>query len=201
MDQVMRTSSDVEMADTEYRKWLLKRAQERKGAEDDLIRFLNVTGGSLQRCQLWADSLCSAGVKATVTAGPLLRATRPISSTPGKQTKLQALTHMPITEGTAARELKELIEAAHRLYTSKVAEEIIPPDPDTDRIAKPRWGSHSLRRGGTRRAQLTMHITGATKDTIDLHFRWRSKQLKKLMQNKYSGMQPRMWRLRVTELF
>ena len=26
MDQVMRTSSDVEMADTEYRKWLLKRA-------------------------------------------------------------------------------------------------------------------------------------------------------------------------------
>jgi hypothetical protein len=46
-----------------------------------------------------------------------------------------------------------------------------------------------------------MHVYQATADLIDLHFRWRSKKLKKKLQNVYGGIRPVNWRLEVTQAF
>jgi hypothetical protein len=46
-----------------------------------------------------------------------------------------------------------------------------------------------------------MHRSGATAELIDMHFRWRSKELRRKMQNHYGGIKPRLWRLLVTKFF
>jgi hypothetical protein len=108
---------------------------------------------------------------------------------------------MPIAVGEAADQVSELFADAFELYKQKRAADETPKDDDADRISNPKWGSHSARRGGTRRAQLLMHVSGATKEGIDMHFRWRSKKLKKKIPHLYGGVRPRKWRLQITVHF
>ena len=59
---------------------------------------------------------------------------------------------------------------------------------------------HGRRRGGTQAAMAAVALgtSKANKDDIDLHFRWRLKELMRKMQVHYSGTRPLAQRLNVT---
>ena len=200
LDSSLQASSDPALSDVRYRGWLKERISERQGAEDDLLRFVNVAGGpSWKAVDQWTLLLSSRGLLCTTTAGPLLRATRQQAG--AFSAKVQRVTHMPLGVSQAGKLIKELIEAGHALYLKKVRAKEMLPDADTEKIVQAKWASHSCRRGGTRKAQKHMGVSGATGELIDMHFRWRSKAIKKKMQNHYGGIKPRLWRLKVTTGF
>jgi hypothetical protein len=187
------------MSDYKYRQWLKERVRRRRSAEDDKLRFVNITGGSQAKCDRWVQVLRGAGVPADTTPGPLFRATRAVQGSAGRTT--HKLTHMPVSVGEAADQVTELFKDAFKVYKAKRAAGEIQRDDDAEKITTPKWGSHSARRGGTRRAQLLMDKSKVSKEAIDMHFRWRSKTLKKKIQNLYGGVRPREWRLQVTVHF
>ena len=200
LDSSLQASSDPALSDVRYRGWLKERISERQGAEDDLLRFVNVAGGpSWKAVDQWTLLLSSRGLLCTTIAGPLLRATRQQAG--AFSAKVQRVTHMPLGVSQAGKLIKELIEAGHALYLKKVRAKEMLPDADTEKIVQAKWASHSCRRGGTRKAQKHMGVSGATGELIDMHFRWRSKAIKKKMQNHYGGIKPRLWRLKVTSGF
>ena len=200
--QAFRTCDDPGLRDAKHLAWLATRMKARVEADDDLLHFFNVVGGSRPLCEAWANLLVSRGVPTRVLAGPMLRATRGFTFGTGPARKtVQIPTHMPLDTATAGQEGKGLITASHELYQQRVRDKQMAPDADAEKIVSPKWASHSFRRGGTRKAQLTMHLSGATEELIDLHFRWRSKVIKKKMQNVYGGIRPRQWRLKVTKHF
>lgn len=195
----LKGSGDYEFATPQYKSWLEERINSRKDAEDDLLRFINITGGSEERCQLWATRLAALGFHSSVIAGPLARATRRINSI-GSST-VYLLTHMPADATSAGKSVRDLINQSLLVYHAQVREGKRVRDTDVEKLVSPIWASHSFRRGGTKKAQSLMHRSGATAELIDMHFRWRSKELRRKMQNHYGGIKPRLWRLLVTKFF
>ena len=59
---------------------------------------------------------------------------------------------------------------------------------------------HGARRGGTQaaKARIAAGTSKATDEDIDLHFRWRLRELLRKMQVHYSGIRPLLQRLQVT---
>ena len=195
----LKRSSDTAASDVSYLKWLKSRIKERYRAVDDIKRFINVVGGSQLKCDNWVATLQSQNLRADTVPGPLLRSTRSVTATRGSS--YQVATHMPISSNTAAGDLKELFIAAHHLYKARTQAGTMEKDRDTELIIQPKWGTHSARRGGTRRAQLLRHIYKIEPELIDLHFRWRTKKIKKKMQNRYAGLKPHEWRSKVVKAF
>jgi hypothetical protein len=199
MDSLFSASNEPSVSDYKYRQWLKERVSRRRGAIDDKLRFVNVTGGSKTKCDRWTQLLRGAGAPADTTPGPLFRATRSVQGSAGRP--LHKLTHMPVSVGEAADQIKELFTDAFKVYKARRAAGEIERDEDAEKISNPKWGSHSARRGGTRRAQLLMEKSKVSSEAIDMHFRWKSKKLKKKIQNMYGGVRPRKWRLQVTVHF
>jgi hypothetical protein len=65
---------------------------------------------------------------------------------------------------------------------------------------KPKWNSHSCRRGGAKRARETMNFTEAKEEDINRHFGWVEEALKggKRRQVAYAGTLPPARRISVT---
>ena len=97
--------------------------------------------------------------------------------------------------------MKELLTAAHREVLSRSSEEMAVGDVPAVTLTEAKWASHSWRRGGTKKARSLMEASGATETLIDLHFRWRIKEMRQKMQLHYAGDTPRSERLKVTYKF
>ena len=69
---------------------------------------------------------------------------------------------------------------------------------DLDGLGEPKWGHHSFRRAADRFAQLSMEVTGVSKDLIDEFFGWKQALRAKDMQMHYAGRQERARRAKVT---
>ena len=68
---------------------------------------------------------------------------------------------------------------------------------------EPKWGTHSARRGGAKRALDTMNLSGVDRVQIDFHFGWDEMSHAKLhpMQWMYAGIAPPSVRIGVTKYF
>jgi hypothetical protein len=118
------------------------------------------------------------------TGGAVLRATRCQGS---KRSK------MPVSSATMAGMLKTRLTKAHELSrgSGRGHSEWRPI----------KLASHSMRRGADQKAQALRGKSGASEEEIDLHFRWRIKELDSVMQKRYEGRKAAEARLRVTLWF
>ena len=75
--------------------------------------------------------------------------------------------------------------------------------PDVKPGALPKWGTHSARRGGAKRAMDTRHLSGVSALMIDFHFGWDEQAHSKehTMQWMYAGVAHRSKRAMVTRFF
>jgi hypothetical protein len=136
------------------------------------------------------------GYDASINDGPVL-----LSTIAGSRAAV--VSTMPWTPGALAAELRaEFKEVYADLLLNGSEEErrelaSIPAGP----LGLPKWASHSCRRGGTKRARDTRHLTGASEEDINRHFRWHTAEFKKNMQVSYAGMLSAEQRMAVTRHF
>jgi len=132
-----------------------RRARERWGSESDDKWFVNVAGGSQESCELLAEEMAAVlhctGV--SVVPGPLLRGPVGMSDWLGSD-----LSHMPLSEATAARDYKVLME------------EVAVEHGVADFVGS--LTSHGLRRMATDVARSLVKKSRASKSVIDRHFGW-----------------------------
>jgi hypothetical protein len=105
---------------------------------------------------------------------------------------------MPLACASLGADLKTIFTEAHRLVLERGAAS--PEDLPGCSVEDAKWATHSCRRGGTRRARRTRG-TRVTEVMIDLHFRWRVRELRAQMQRHYAGDDPRAERCAVTAGF
>ena len=167
-------------------KGTLRAAQTRRNATvpgSMQKRYVNVAMGSSEDEELdnIVAELKEQGFEASKAPGPLL-----LSTTGGKYGKM---TPMPVSTGSMFEPTKELLEKAYTLANADKAD----PDPDLDTQygRKPKWTSHSLRRGADTAARVHREETGATEAQIDIFFGWHEKILLKAMQVHYEGLSTR----------
>jgi hypothetical protein len=106
--------------------------------------------------------------------------------------------HQPVNGGTMSTLVKQAMKAAHVKQTDKGA-----TVPDVLPNKMPKWGTHSARRGGAKRALDTMKLSGVERIQIDFHFGWDEMSHAKLhpMQWMYAGIAPPSVRIGVTRFF
>ena len=95
--------------------------------------------------------------------------------------------------------VKEAMKVAHVRQVAKGCGSV----PDVKPGAEPRWGTHSARRGGAKRAMDTMGLSGVDRVQIDFHFGWDEMSHAKLhpMQWMYAGTASSDARRMVTAFF
>ena len=86
---------------------------------------------------------------------------------PISATLIGILSHQPIAVGTISKTVKAAMKYAHHVetLTGRVVPDLVPG-------ALPKWGTHSARRGGAKRAMETRHLSGVSPLHIDFHFGW-----------------------------
>ena len=143
-------------------------------------KYVNVAGGTGADPELrgLCADLKAKGYYATVTEGPLMRAT-----TGGKQ---QKTTLMPLAVSSAFAPTKDILEKAH----VKANADPLDPDPDLDLPPDkaPSWSTHSIRRAADTVARRDREVTETSEAEIDIYFGWHEKILLKDMQVHYSSM-------------
>jgi hypothetical protein len=155
----------------------------------ELLTGARTAGGRL----LW---WLARGYDVSINDAPVLRTT--VSGT-----RAGVISPMPWTPGALAAELKREFTAVHgdiliggtREERAEMAS--LPAGP----LGTPKWASHSCRRGGTKRARDTRHLSGAEVEDIDRHFRWHTAEFMKNMQVSYAGMMSVAQRIAVTLCF
>lgn len=100
-------------------------------------RFVNVTGGTWGSCQQIMVEMCAPGFKCKVSPGPLLRPSH------HKHTL-----HQPVSVGNMSKFVKSALKQAHINQLAKGCESVLDVKPGVE----PKWGTHSCRRGGAKRA-------------------------------------------------
>jgi hypothetical protein len=137
----------------------------------------------------------SRGWEVTPDPAPMLR-----STVRGTQPSL-----MPYSPGSLASTLKaefeEAIEAAEAATDSAAMDEVaILP---MTLAGRPKWNSHSCRRGGAKKAQDMADDSKADPSDINRHFGWLDEAMKggKRRQTAYASTLPVLRRLRVTNLW
>ena len=169
-------------------KELTKRARSRVNNSNLDARFVNVYGGARGAVQSCVDDMVRLGKwEAALMEGPLLRPTH------GKY----AL-HQPMSVGSASRLVKEALTVAD-VEECKAGR----PACDVRPGAVPKWGTHSCRRGGAKRAMDTRGMSGVESIQIDFHFGWDEMAHARdhPMQTMYAGTADRGDRTRVTAFF
>ena len=157
--------------------------------------YVNIAGGPKygEQVRTVMAELARAGLshRATVTKGPLLR-----STLGGKS---EVLTDMPSPPESLFSKMHALLEEAH----ARANRESPDPELDLQGLKHPKWGSHSLRRGGDKVARQHMQETGATEADIDIVFGWREKFYSEQMQLHYAGLtrSDRVKKARVTSMW
>lgn len=156
---------------------------------DDSVRYVNIAGGPRTGKDTFGEDLTLArdwleregfGNVTCMVPGPLVR------STAGK-----TLTHMPLATGSTYSHLIKAMKAAY-VISSGMEE----PDMEFDLqgLEAPHFGNHSLRRHADKvaRESLNLHeaegITEVTKEVIDYFFGWLLKEMSKVMQLHYAGL-------------
>ena len=111
----------------------------------------------------------------------------------------KVLTDMPSPPESLFKKMGEMLEEACQVSNKDT------PDPELDLqgLKKPKWGSHSLRRGADKIARAHMSETGASEADIDLLFGWREKFYSEQMQIHYAGLarSDRLKKARVTSMW
>ena len=169
-------------------KELTKRARTRVNNNNTSGRFVNVFGGSRAAAQSCADDMKRLGKwGCDVADGPLLR------STYGR-----FALHQPMSVGAASKLVKEALQFAdvQECAAGRPARDVRPG-------AVPKWGTHSCRRGGAKRALDTRGLSGVSPIQIDFHFGWDEMAHARdhPMQTMYAGTADRIDRIRVTAFF
>ena len=191
IDGALATALDACPETADEATWLLSRARQRREHEKMEARFVNCSGGSEEDARRVRDFMRSHRLSAEAVPGPLLRASRRVGSEVRP-------THMPLSCASLGADLKVIFTEAHRLVLERGAAS--PEDLPGCSVADAKWATHSCRRGGTRRARRTRG-TRVTEVMIDLHFRWRVRELRAQMQRHYAGDDPRAERCAVTAGF
>jgi hypothetical protein len=164
------------------------RAQKRCENANTEGRFVNVTGGSYGACQQLLKEMSAAGFKCKTAPGPLLRPSHH-----------KHLLHQPVSVGNMSKLITEAMKQAHVNQVAKGEGAV----PDVKPGAEPKWGTHSARRGGAKRAIDLIPLSGVEKIQIDFHFGWDEMSHAKLhpMQWMYAGTACPQARRMVTAFF
>ena len=171
----------------ENSRWINSRAVSRTECNDVNLMFVNVDGGSEKDMLKLAEKMRKDGFAAGCVAGPLVRASQQ-----------QKVTDMPLSTQQLGKHEKKAMEFAFEYHSARG---LLPSDLKPGQ--KPKWGTHSARRGGAARALATMHLSGVARMQIDFHFGWdmMTHARENPMQWMYAGIQAREDRARVTRFF
>jgi hypothetical protein len=135
---------------------------------------VNVARGTRQDCIAYAATLHAAGMQPRIVDCPFFL-------------RLEAgdFTAMPMDAAWGSRHLRSRLDNLAAVLNIQ-----LDGDPT----------GHGARRGATQaaKARVAAGVSKATNEDIDLHFRWRLKELLKTMQVHYSGTRPLEQRLEVT---
>ena len=185
LDKIMTRFPSHAARDRKHRIFLRQRFEDRRNAQDEHIRYINVWGGSHDDMVLATEYLAACGVECELLDGPLICSTRDNG----------IVTDMPLSTRYAGERMGKLFTAAHiaLLEEGHVSTTLLP-----GKALK--WTSHSGRRGGTLRCRSLMAQAGITPELIDIHFRWNEAKMRKTMAIHYTGDRPVEERLRVTSL-
>jgi len=168
-------------------KELTRRCRERCKNQDIDARFVNVFGGTESACDAMVQVLLLKGFKALTANGPLVR---PSSG--------RYPLHQPASVGNMSQVVTSAFRDAHEYMAAKgVVVPDVPPG------GMPKWGTHSARRGGAKRAMDTRSISKVSALSIDFHFGWDEQAHSKehTMQWMYAGIAHRSERIMVTRYF
>jgi hypothetical protein len=172
--QVTRAASLLPLAGGGGEDFLTRMAQRRRVSIHPELRYVNVARGTRQDCVAYAAVLQAVGMQPRVVDSPFFL-------------RLEAgdFTAMPMDAAWASRHLRTRLDALAATLNIQ-----LDGDPT----------GHGARRGATQaaKARVAAGISGATAEDIDLHFRWRLRELLKKMQVHYSGTRPLEQRLEVT---
>ena len=164
-----------------------RRCRDRCQNQDTDARFVNVFGGSMTACDRYAADLKLLGYKAKVSKGPLIR---PSSG--------RYPLHQPASIGNMSKVVTSAFREAHVI---QAALGVVVPDVPPGGV--PKWGTHSARRGGAKRAMDTRAKSKVSALQIDFHFGWDEQAHSKehTMQWMYARIAHRSDRARVTRFF
>jgi hypothetical protein len=171
---------------------LAAQAKRRRAHDNEGARYLNVAGGTRAEMDLELEAWTEMGVLAAVNPGPIICATANGGRT---------MTHMPLEPATLAGSMKRHFQSAYlRMMDGEGGGE--------EQLAGlamnlhgPKWNSHSCRRGGTKLARSLADSSGATKESIDGHFRWGAKDHNRQQQVAYASLEEAEVRMAVTLYF
>ena len=106
--------------------------------------------------------------------------------------------HQPASVGNMSRTVSHAFRDAHEAMASQG---VVVPDVPPGGV--PKWGTHSARRGGAKRAMDTRHLSKVSALAIDFHFGWDEQAHSKehTMQWMYAGIAHRSERAMVTRFF
>ena len=172
--QIIRAAQLLPLAHGGGENFLLRQARSRRLSVHPELRYVHVARGTLQDCQAYAGILQAQGMAPTIVPAPFFL-----------RLEAGAFTAMPMDSSWASRHIRTRLE---RLA------ELLHIDLDGDPTG------HGARRGATQaaKARVAEGVSNATAEDIDLHFRWRLKELLRKMQVHYSGTRPLRQRLEVT---
>ena len=120
------------------------------------------------------------GAHADIVPGPFVRATLGYK-----------LTHMPMSTASTYTHLVEAIKEAYVISKEMDEADL---ELDLQGLAEPHFGNHSLRRHADKLARESLHLHAArgvvevTKELIDYFFGWLLKEMEKIMQLHYAGL-------------
>jgi hypothetical protein len=157
--------------------FLLEQAAQRSQNAHVERRYVNIARGTFEECQEFTKILLEAGIPAerfSTTGCPFFL-----------RLHNGGFTAMPMDAAWASRGLKVILTAVAAGMGMELE-----GDPT----------GHGARRGGTQaaKARIAAGTSKATEEDIDLHFRWRLRELLRKMQVHYSGIRPLLQRLQVT---
>ena len=181
-EQALRSMQNAEVS--ACAKELTARARARVDASNPDYQFINVYGGSKLVVEAAVTQMIAAGFEgAVVDQGPLMR-----------PTKGRYCLHQPISSGNMSGRVKKSMEYAHSVHNAVL--DVLPG-------MKPKWNTHSARRGGAMRALETMNLSGVSKTKIEFHFGWdeMTNARENPMMWMYAGAEERSKRCRVTAFF
>ena len=118
-------------------KEITRRCRDRCKNQDIDARFVNVFGGTEAACDAMVTEIRLLGYKATTTNGPLVR---PSSG--------RYPLHQPASIGNMSKVVSHAFRDAHEVMAARG---FVVPDVPPGGV--PKWGTHSARRGGAKRAR------------------------------------------------
>ena len=172
---------------------------------DEPDRFVNVASGThaeVQQAMRWWNAHGIPQDRMEPLPGPML-----LTTVRGSRGTLAV--PMPVTTGTLSAELKARMESAYdevAFHTDDGTRNQLSALP-TGLSGRPKWNSHSLRRGGAKLAREILLASGATRspaeEDINFHFGWYEEAMRggKKRQTAYASTVPASRRMSVTDRF